>query len=51
MYPLISTNMYIVEDLEERRIIGYPCATLEEARTRARACRKAGLKVIIKKIQ
>jgi len=43
--------MYIVEDLEERRIIGDPIKELEEARTRARACRKKGLKVIIRKIQ
>jgi len=51
MCLLILTSMYIVEDLEERRVIGYPIKTLEEARTRARACRKAGLKVIIRKIQ
>ncbi len=43
--------MYIIEDLEERRIIGDPIEKLEEARTRARACRKTGLKVIIRKIQ
>lgn len=51
MYLLISTNMYIIEDLEERRIIGEPIKMLEEARERARACKKAGLKVIIRKIQ
>lgn len=43
--------MYIVEDQEERRIIGEPIKMLEEARKLARACRKAGLKVIIRKIQ
>lgn len=42
--------MYVIWDYERDCIVGLPVKNREEAKARARACAKAGRKVVLKKI-